>query len=530
MNAINIQKLKYSIGGRELLNIENLQVKAGKRIGLVGKNGSGKTTLFRILLNKLKPDVGQFSVNGRIAMLPQLKLTTTHKSGGEISQDYIVRILNERPGILLADEPTTNLDTSHVQWVEKKLKEFQGTILLVSHDRTLLDEVCDTIWELEDSEITEYSGNYSAYVAQKENEKKHQQKEYEKYQQKKEQLENAIGHKERQAQRATKAPKNLTSSEARDASGVNPHTQKIQKGLHQNRKALETRLEKLEEVEKPEENTSLKMTLPNERSFKNKVIVRAEKMAGDIGEKKLWSPATFFLKGGDKVGIIGPNGSGKTTLLKKILDKNDSDVYLSPAVKVGYFSQNMDVLDTDNTIIENVKKESKQSETLIRIVLARLGFTNDDVYKKIHVLSGGERVKVALAKIFVSDSNTLVLDEPTNYLDIYALEALEELLKEYEGTILFVSHDRQFISSIATKIIAFKEGKLEFFEGSYTEYRNRGNQANRDLTAEKLMKVEMQITSILSELGNPMIEKVDKEILENKFQELLQQKRELDQS
>ena len=131
MSVINIKKLKYSVGIRELLNIENLQVQAGKRIGLVGKNGSGKTTLFRILMNELDADIGQFSVDGRMSLLPQLKPTETSKSGGEVSQDYIVRILNEAPGTLLADEPTTNLDTSHVEWVEKKLKEFQGTVLLI---------------------------------------------------------------------------------------------------------------------------------------------------------------------------------------------------------------------------------------------------------------------------------------------------------------------------------------------------------------------------------------------------------------
>ena len=282
------------MGIRELLNIENLQVQAGKRIGLVGKNGSGKTTLFRILMNELDADIGQFSVDGRMSLLPQLKPTETSKSGGEVSQDYIVRILNEAPGTLLADEPTTNLDTSHVEWVEKKLKEFQGTVLLISHDRTLLDSVCDTIWELSDGEITEYSGNYSDYVIQKENEKNHQQKEYKKYQQQKEQLENAIVHKEGQAQRATKAPKNLSSSEARDASGVNPYFQKLQKGLHQSLKSLETRLKKLEEVEKPEEDRPIKMTLPNERSFKNKTVVRAEKELVKLVTRNYGTLRLFF--------------------------------------------------------------------------------------------------------------------------------------------------------------------------------------------------------------------------------------------
>ena len=299
--------------------------------------------------------------------------------------------------------------------------------------------------------------------------------------------------------------------------------QKIKKGLHQSLKSLETRLKKLEEVEKPEEDSPIKMTLPNERSFKNKTVVRAEKVAGEISNQKLWNPTTFFLKGGDKVGIIGPNGSGKTTLLKKILNESDSDIYLSAAVKVGYFSQNMDVLDADNTIIENVKKESKQTETLIRIVLARLGFYQNDVEKKVKVLSGGERVKVSLAKIFVSDCNTLILDEPTNFLDVYALEALEELLIEYEGTVLIVSHDRSFISSIATKILAFEDNELIFFEGTYEEYLNRDQENERDIKADELARIENEIAAVLSQLS---IEPTDE--LDKKFQELIKKKREIE--
>ena len=527
MNAIDIQQLKYSIGVRILLNLKNLQVQTSSRIGLVGKNGSGKTTLFKLLLNEIEADVANFSIEGTIAMLPQLKETDTYKSGGEVSQDYIVQVLNKSPKILLADEPTTNLDMSHVEWVEKKLNEFQGSILLVSHDRTLLDQVCNTIWELEDGRITEYSGNYSSYIEQKEKEEKHQQKEYEKYKQKEEQLEKAITQKEQQALQATQKPKNVSNSEARQLGAQTYYTGQQQK-LHQNSKALQTRLEKLEEVEKPKEVVSIKMSLPNTRTFENKTIIRAEKMSGEVGDKKLWKPATFFVNGGDKIGIIGPNGSGKTTLLKKIIEKSDSNLYVSPAVKIGYFAQNISILDTTQTILENTKENSKQNETLIRTVLARLGFEQEDVHKKVSVLSGGERVKVSLAKIFVSDCNTLILDEPTNYLDIYALEALEDLFKEYEGTIILVSHDRQFISAIATKILTFIEDQLEIFEGSYQEYEKRILTKERDLVSEQLMKIELDITSVLSKLSGPTITPEEKETLEEKFQKLLQEKRTLE--
>lgn len=529
MNVINILHLKVTIGTRNLLDLKNLHVQEKQRIGLVGKNGSGKTTLFKALLGEVDTDISNFSTKGRLAMLPQLKYAETTKSGGEISQDYIVQVLNQSPNILLADEPTTNLDTSHVEWVESKLSEYQGTILLISHDRTLLDSICNTIWELEEGEITEYKGNYSDYIEQKENKKKHQQKEYEKFKQKEQQLEEAIIQKDRQAERATKAPKNLSSSEAR-IKGAKPYFAKLQKGLHQNRKALQTRLEKLEEIKKPKEEYPIKMTLPNTRSFENKVILRAQKVAGQVGDKKLWKPTTFFIRGKDKVGIIGANGSGKTTLLKKIMDKEDKSIFLSPAVKIGYFDQNINRLDTKKSILENVKEESKQDETLIRTVLARLGFSNEDVYKEVSVLSGGERVKVSLAKLFVSDCNTLILDEPTNFLDVYALEALEELLIEYEGTVLFVSHDRQFISSIATKILSFDDEKnLEMFNGTYEEFNLYHQKKDRDTQAEQLLKTEMAITSVLNKLSEPLISESEKEDLEEEFQELITKKRVLEE-
>ena len=520
MNVVNILHLKVTIGTRNLLDLKNLHVQEKQRIGLVGKNGSGKTTLFKALLGEVDTDISNFSTKGRLAMLPQLKYAETTKSGGEISQDYIVQVLNQSPNILLADEPTTNLDTSHVEWVESKLSEYQGTILLISHDRTLLDSICNTIWELEEGEITEYKGNYSDYI---------EQKEYEKFKQKEQQLEEAIIQKDRQAERATKAPKNLSSSEAR-IKGAKPYFAKLQKGLHQNRKALQTRLEKLEEIKKPKEEYPIKMTLPNTRSFENKVILRAQKVAGQVGDKKLWKPTTFFIRGKDKVGIIGANGSGKTTLLKKIMDKEDKSIFLSPAVKIGYFDQNINRLDTKKSILENVKEESKQDETLIRTVLARLGFSNEDVYKEVSVLSGGERVKVSLAKLFVSDCNTLILDEPTNFLDVYALEALEELLIEYEGTVLFVSHDRQFISSIATKILSFDDEKnLEMFNGTYEEFNLYHQKKDRDTQAEQLLKTEMAITSVLNKLSEPLISESEKEDLEEEFQELITKKRVLEE-
>lgn len=521
-----VHEIKVTTGFQTLFNIKNLQVQSGQKIGIIGRNGSGKSTFLKVLASQINADITNFTLNGTIKMLPQLKETSDHKSGGEISQDYIVRALNQAPKILLADEPTTNLDASHVNWVEKHLKEFQGSLLLVSHDRKLLDEVVDTIWELKDGEIKEYTGNYSNYISQKDNEHKHQAKEYDKYKQKKQDLEQALDYKQKQAALATKKPKNLSSSESRQK-GAEPYFAKLQKGLHQNAKAIEKRLERLEEVEKPEEESPIKMSLSNSRSYMNQIIIRANDLTGEVPGKRLWKASTFYLKGGDKVGITGPNGSGKTTFLKKLLANNHESFYVSPSVKIGYFAQNLDILDKEKSILENVKEDSLQSETLIRTVLARLGLDDIAINRPVHVLSGGERVKVSLAKIFVSDCNTLVLDEPTNYLDIYAMEALEDLLKEYEGTIIVVSHDRQFISSIATKILSINNKEMKLFDGTYKEYKRHLETEERDADHEELMKVELAITSILSQLSNPQLNEEEKAELDQEFQSLLEKKRQL---
>ena len=522
MLLMEAKHIKHYVRDRLLLDIAQISVHQNERIGLVGKNGSGKTTLLNLISGSLLADEGNISGPSHIELLPQLKRTDTTKSGGEVTQEYIQKALNSNAALLLVDEPTTNLDTTHIEWLESKLKEWQGALIIVSHDRTFLDALCSTIWEIKEGRITEYKGNYSNYAKQKEVEYQQEKLAFEKYQNEKRQLEEAIRAKKEQAQRATKRPKNVSNSEAR-ITGVKTHFANKQKKLRKTVTVMETRLENLEVVKRSNKLPPIQMDLPNEESFRNRTVLRVQNISGVVGDRLLWKKTNFQVQGGDKLAIIGANGSGKTTLLKKILNESDSDIYLSPAVKVGYFSQNMDVLDADNTIIENVKKESKQTETLIRIVLARLGFYQNDVEKKVKVLSGGERVKVSLAKIFVSDCNTLILDEPTNFLDVYALEALEELLVEYEGTVLIVSHDRSFISSIATKILAFEDNELIFFEGTYEEYLNRDQENERDIKADELARIENEIAAVLSQLS---IEPTDE--LDKKFQELIKKKREIE--
>ncbi|MCH1625254.1 Vga family ABC-F type ribosomal protection protein [Fredinandcohnia quinoae] len=517
---LEANSLKVFIADRLLFDIEKLQIEKDDRVGLVGKNGSGKTTLLNTLAGKKRPESGTIVAYAKHELLPQLKRTSTTKSGGEVTQEYINDVLIKDPELLFADEPTTHLDTNHIEWLEKKLINWQGALVIVSHDRTFLDTLCTKIWEINDGKLLEYKGNYSDYEQQKAIERQQAEMAFEKYEKKKRQLEDAMKLKEKKAERATKAPKRVSNSEAR-ITGAKPYFAKKQKKLQQTAKAIETRLEKLEKVERPKEIAPIKMKLPNEDSFKGKIVLRAENLPGEIGDRTLWKPISFHVRGGDKLAIIGPNGSGKTTLIKRILEQEEG-ISISPSMKIGYFSQNINILNTETSILENVSSTSKQDETFIRTVLARLHFFREDVYKLVGVLSGGERVKVALAKLFVSDINTLILDEPTNFLDIEAVEALESLLKDYEGTILFVSHDRRFISNIANRILAINDKEIDVFNGTYKEYQTYEPQESRDTEEDLRLVLEMKISEVLSRLSIEPSEE-----LEMEFQKLLAEKRKL---
>ncbi|SHN30858.1 pleuromutilin/lincosamide/streptogramin A transport system ATP-binding/permease protein [Gracilibacillus kekensis] len=518
---LEISNAHLAVAARTLIEIDHLEIHKGDRIGLIGKNGSGKTTFLQAILNNEMFEKGEVNIFTTIDLLPQLKQQIGSKSGGEITQNYIQQAFTLKHELLLADEPTTHLDKQHIEWVEKTFKHWQGAFVVVSHDRSFLDTVCNKVWELDQQRITEYKGNYQQYQKQKKLELLHHQTEYEKYQSKKQQLERALRLKNEKAARATKKPKNVSTSEA-SITGAKPYFAKKQKKLQQTSKSIETRLEKLEKVDKPYEEKALKMSLPQQEKISGRTIIRVENLDGRIGNITLWEKANFHVKGGDKVAIIGNNGSGKTTLIRKLLNQSN-EVQFSPSCQIAYFKQDLSILNSDTSILENIMADSLYKETLIRTVLARLHFYREDVHKKVDVLSGGEKVKVTLAKIFLSNSNTLLLDEPTNFLDIEATEALEQLLIEYEGTILFVSHDRRFVERVATKIVEIKEKKMISFDGDYREYLlNRMVPTEHDDTKDKLLAVETKITEVLGRLSIEPSEQLEKE-----FQDLLKKKQRL---
>lgn len=524
MQVLELQDVTYSIRERLLIDIDHLQLHAGQVVGLIGKNGQGKTTLLRLIKGEILPDSGTVKVEGVPHLMPQLKQEQTQgASGGEITSEFFLQATRDRAKLLLLDEPTTNLDASHRQWVERKLKIMDAGVILVSHDRHLLDETCSEIWVLDEGNVTVYSGNYSDYIIERDRKRRHQQKEYEKYQKKKRQLEKAAEMKRRQAERATVVPKSVSDPDRRQIGAAIYYAGK-QKKLHKNRQAIETQIKQLEPVEKPKQLSTIEMEVPNQQQLRERTIIRFHELAGGVEHKTLWKPATLQLIGGQKIGLIGDNGAGKTTLLKMLLSSKHPDIQVNPQVKFGYFAQNLSVLKTEETVLVNVMETSIQSETICRVVLARMGFYEQDIRKLVGVLSGGERVKVALAKILVGDFNVLVLDEPTNYLDIYAVAALEELLIEYPGTIILASHDQSIVEAVCDQLLVIDQNTLQLFEGTLSEFQAYNPQTKRDHQHDRLLQLNNRISEILGRLSlDP-----DDEQLQEQFDQLVAEKKEIE--
>ena len=519
---------------RLLFRIERLKVYASDNIGIVGLNGSGKTTLLNIIAGITNPDEGtvrmyrdcsyitQFEPIKKIetceldnVLVQQFNLEGGYKasmSGGEKTRYKIVAALSKNSSILLADEPTSNLDLTGVRLLEEELARFKGAVIIVSHDRQMLDKLCTKIWEIEDGRVNVYMGNYGTYYAAKEMENKRRESDYSQYVKEKRKLEQAIKERGQQATTMRKTPKRMGNSEARLHKMGN---QKAKASLDKAVKAMETRIEKLERKEKPRAIDQMNLDLAGSGGIYSRTVIEGKNLNVSFGNKVIYKDAEFAIANGQKTAVIGDNGCGKTTLLKMILEGNEG-IKVSCNVKFGYFSQDMNILDYDKTIIENVMSESIFDESFARITLARLLIKKDNVYKKVADLSGGERVRVSFAKIILSEANMLVLDEPTNYLDIHSMEAVETALSEYGGNLLFVSHDRRLINKVANSILFIGDRKIEMFNGVYEEYlRSVCQQPEQKGAKENRMLLEHRMSDILTRLSMPSksdnIEALDKE-------------------
>ncbi|MDK2920395.1 MAG: ATP-binding cassette, subfamily er 3 [Candidatus Petromonas sp.] len=367
-------------------------------------------------------------------------------SGGQKSRLNIAKLLLKKPDILLLDEPTNHLDIDAIGWLENFLKNYSGTLMIISHDRYFLDQVVGKIFEIENHSIIGYEGNYTKFVEYKKDLYENQLK---KYQQQQKEI-------ERQEEMIRRFKQHGTEKLAKRA------------------KSREKALEKIDIVEKPTLN-NYRTRIKFDTDIKSgREVLKVQNLSKSFEDSPLFSNVNFDIYRGERVGLIGPNGIGKTTLFKILLGKldyNGGNINIGHNVFLGYFDQEQSNLNEDNNLIDEVCNENpKISIPEARNLLASFLFTGDEVFKKVGDLSGGEKSRLSILKLMLSKANFLLLDEPTNHLDLPSKEVLEEALTGYNGTILTISHDRYFLNKVATKILEMsKEGIVEYL-GNYDYY------------------------------------------------------------
>ncbi len=364
-------------------------------------------------------------------------------SGGQRTKIAFMRLLLRKPDILLLDEPTNHLDINAIEWLEDYLKSYKNAVVIVSHDREFLDKIVSQVYEIERGRITKYTGNYSAFAVKKRIDWEKQQKEY--IEQQKE-IAHLSGLVERFRYKATKAAM-------------------AQSKLKQ--------IERMDKIEAPELADSRTFHVNFQPEYPSVRLVFSAKGL-EIGYNKPLSVITLDIWRGEKVGIIGGNGLGKSTFLKTIINKLpalNGSFTIGEKVKIGYFDQQMAQYKSDKNVLDEYWDEfPKLTHTEVRSALGAFLFTGEDVFKPVNALSGGEKVRLELCKIFQRKPNFLILDEPTNHMDIIGKETLEKMLKEYTGTLLFVSHDRYFIKQVATSVLVFDEDRVELYPHGYEYY------------------------------------------------------------
>ena len=522
---LEAKDLRLFHGDRQVLDIDRLAVYEGEKIGLIGENGAGKTTLLRVLSGEIIPDEGNIRCMTPAAMIRQqgdadagsdaetralfrTQETREGLSGGEQTRNRISGALSAQPGLLLADEPTTDLDQEGLDLLRKKLSGFSGALLLVSHDRALLRRICTRIWYLEDGRITDFPGGYDDFMAERGRQRERAFFEYEQYRAEQKRLKESAQKMAERASQVRKAPSRMGNSEAR--LHKREWTDSVLQISHAKR-TLQNRMEQLEAKEKPRALPEIRMKLgvSHPVEARDALSFRCEILRA--GGKMLLEDTGFVLPAGSRTALLGPNGCGKTTLLR-ILGGQAGDaaefrgsIRFNPAARPGWFDQHHEsTLDPEKTVLENILRDSEHPEHFARTVMACLGIAGDNVFKPVKLLSGGERAKTALGRLLLMDCNTLLLDEPTNHLDLFTMEELEKLLAGYGGTLLFVSHDEEFIRKTATRILRFENGKLAAYEGGWTEMRKpkKKDQAEEERKLS-ISRMEMEMSVLSARMSAP---------------------------
>ena len=519
---------KFFVIGENLLEGLSFEVQEGECVAILGRNGCGKTTLFKILTGEMDYDDGEIYVNpnkklGLISQIPKFpegwtveevlrsaylpllrtkeKMTQleqemafgasqaqlreydalvnrfqsgggydmdvdtdkvcnglgitkaqrqqlfTSLSGGEKTRMNLARLLLEKTDILLLDEPTNHLDLRSVEWLESYINTIKSTVLVISHDRYFLDRVADRVVEIVDGHGEFYSGNYSFYIEEKQARFNLQLKQYEQEQAKLKQLGYTV--------------------ERMKGWGINNRT------LYRRAMSIQHRMERIRKTEKPKTEKTMKATF-GEKEFSGDVVLQLRNMSKSFGERTLFSDVELRVEGGERIALLGDNGTGKTTFIKCLLGEEDcaGKLQFGPTVKWGYLPQIIHFAHPERTLYDTMLYEKNCTPQMARDRLGAFLFQGEDVFKKVGNLSGGEQSRLRLCMLMDEKINLLILDEPTNHLDIASREWVEAAIEEFEGVLLFVSHDRYFIEKFAERIWVLEDGTIKDYRCDYKKYRS----------------------------------------------------------
>ena len=519
---------KFFVIGENLLEGLSFEIQEGERVAILGRNGCGKTTLLKILTGEMDYDDGEVFVNphkriGLISQIPkfpygytvedvlrtafsvvtaakrkmeQLELAMSagatedqlreydvlvnrfqagggyemdvevdkicnglgisavqrgqefdSLSGGEKTRVNLARLLLEKTDILLLDEPTNHLDLRSVEWLEGYINAFKGTVLVISHDRYFLDQVAQRVIEIVDGHAEFYSGNYSFYMDEKQARFDLQMKQYEQEQAKLKQLGFTV--------------------ERMKGWGINNRT------LYRRAMSIQHRMERIKKTEKPKTEKTMKASF-GEKDFSGDVVFKTKGVSKAFGPRTLFSDVELLVEGGERIAILGDNGTGKTTFLKCLLGEEDfaGKIQYGPTVKSGYLPQTIHFSHPERTLYDTMLYEKNCTPQVARDRLGQFLFSGEDVFKQVKNLSGGEQSRLRLCMLMDEKINLLILDEPTNHLDIASREWVEAAIEEFEGVLLFVSHDRYFIEKFAERIWLLEDGKIRDFRCGYSKYRS----------------------------------------------------------
>lgn len=415
-------------------------------------------------------------------------------SGGEKTRVLLAKLLLSKPSLLLLDEPTNHLDADAIEWLEGFLRSYEETIMIISHDRYFLDQSVNRIFEMENKHLTTYNGNYTDYQKQARVNREIRLRQYE------------------NQQRDIK--KQEESIERLKAYGREKHLKRA--------RSKEKMLDKVDRLEKPQELRKKARFNFVLRHHSGNDVLKVQGLAKSFDDRKLFEGVDFDLYRGEKVALIGPNGVGKSTLFKIIMgdeSQDHGDYKLGQGVDIAYFHQEQKSLNLENTIIDEVWDDNPHmTQTEVRNLLGAFLFEGEDVFKSIRSLSGGERARVAILKLILSRSNLLLLDEPTNHLDIDSKEVLEDALKEYEGTLLTISHDRYFLNTVVDRILVLKPDGVEEYLGNYEYYQNKKKQESEK---SYLADMEDQVSKTKTQIREERRREKELKKNENKAKKLI---------